>query len=814
MRPSTSVNHVVGSQNCRFCSKTLVLWKRLFQTGNVIKRRPNMMLMLKRLKLENWKSHQATELDFEKGTNVLVGIMGSGKTSVVEAISFGLFGTFPSLQAKKVTLDELIARGGQSNASVEIEFEGGGKTYTIARGIRRGKGSAAEIREGGAVLEVNPRNVTELVSRILGMDYDLFSKAVYSEQNGIDYFLRIPRGQRMGHIDRMLKLDRYGTAREGCVALKNKAKAGTSGALKVIADMENERPEEALSEAEAAARKLGVEIEDMRLEAKALSEERERLEAELSRAEVARKSADDANRRLGALKAALEEMGVSFSRLQGRVSGVPDIASLRMRSKEAEAAREERKAAELRLREETAAMNATLQRLKSRDIPELHRRNVDMESAEKALARLEAEFPDLENAMKRSREAAEGLRAAVDVMESKAAETKKYLGVVGGGRCPACSQPVTEEMRIELENARREELCSITAAIEGKKKELHALRQSVAAMERAMQERSGLVAKLKDRSSIMDQLLEVERAVKGNAERGKSVAAELKKAAEAAAAAEERSKAAAAGLQRAEMEMADFRALGELRERMTASATEMAGLARDVNAMEASLVGVDVPALRTAFTSAASAAASASARLAGSLAMLYEKERFERELAAKVGTLQRYRQEAEEHEAAMGILDRLESALSATQQQLREEFVKSVNGIMNALWPRLYPYDDYSEVRLAVDGDYVLQLRRGDEWLSADGAASGGERSLACLALRIAFSLAFMPNLRWLILDEPTHNLDANAVEKLAEVLRERSHLFAEQLFVITHDERLSDGLRSIRLERDKVGDGPTKVIL
>jgi DNA repair exonuclease SbcCD ATPase subunit len=134
---------------------------------------------------------------------------------------------------------------------------------------------------------------------------------------------------------------------------------------------------------------------------------------------------------------------------------------------------------------------------------------------------------------------------------------------------------------------------------------------------------------------------------------------------------------------------------------------------------------------------------------------------------------------------------------------------------MNKIWGELYPYPDFSEIRLMIDKDYVLQLKGSRGWVSVEGIVSGGERSLASLALRIAFSLAFTPNLRWMILDEPTHNLDANAIQHFGDILRDKLGYFAEQVFLITHEEKLSDSIGGsvYKLERDKENDGVTKVL-
>ena len=64
--------------------------------------------MITKLVLDNWRSHEHSEFEFENGTNVLVGAMGSGKTSAMDDICFALFGTFPALQARKLKLDQVI----------------------------------------------------------------------------------------------------------------------------------------------------------------------------------------------------------------------------------------------------------------------------------------------------------------------------------------------------------------------------------------------------------------------------------------------------------------------------------------------------------------------------------------------------------------------------------------------------------------------------------------------------------------------------------------------------------------------------------
>ena len=75
-------------------------------------------------------------------------------------------------------------------------------------------------------------------------------------------------------------------------------------------------------------------------------------------------------------------------------------------------------------------------------------------------------------------------------------------------------------------------------------------------------------------------------------------------------------------------------------------------------------------------------------------------------------------------------------------------------------------------------------------------------------------SMVIVPNLKWLILDEPTHNLDAQGISKMIEVFSNSLPSIVEQIFVITHDEALKQvhNARIYEFSRDKSINEPTKI--
>jgi exonuclease SbcC len=154
------------------------------------------------------------------------------------------------------------------------------------------------------------------------------------------------------------------------------------------------------------------------------------------------------------------------------------------------------------------------------------------------------------------------------------------------------------------------------------------------------------------------------------------------------------------------------------------------------------------------------------------------------------------------------------TALIETQANLRSSLIEAINSAMNEIWSIFYPYKDYSAIRLSAgEKDYQFEIM-SDSWKTLESVASGGERACAALTLRVALAMVLTPNLSWLILDEPTHNLDKEAVELLSQTLQYKVPEVVKQTFVITHDEALmgSEFASSYKLNRDKGNFGATTV--
>ncbi len=157
------------------------------------------------LVIEGFRSYdQRTVFDWRGRQLVgIVGPIGSGKSSILDAITFALYGKTPVFERENKTL----IREGNEAARVELAFEVEGQEFRVLRVLsRRGPGQHALYRvlsAGlGPVLDCErERQVGERIEQLLGLDFHAFCRSVLLAQNRFAEFLHAAPGDR----DQVLK---------------------------------------------------------------------------------------------------------------------------------------------------------------------------------------------------------------------------------------------------------------------------------------------------------------------------------------------------------------------------------------------------------------------------------------------------------------------------------------------------------------------------------------------------------------------------------------------------------------------------------
>ena len=170
-----------------------------------------------RLKLENFTcfGHGPVEVDFTSlELFAITGRTGAGKSSLLDAMIFALYGSVPRIGAKG--LSELISLG-RERMTVVLDFSVGNRSFRATRIVRRAATSEARLDEltgeQARPLTSGGRETACEIVRLLGVPYDTFIQAVVLPQGQFATFLKSAPGQRRAILRELLHLQVYETMR-------------------------------------------------------------------------------------------------------------------------------------------------------------------------------------------------------------------------------------------------------------------------------------------------------------------------------------------------------------------------------------------------------------------------------------------------------------------------------------------------------------------------------------------------------------------------------------------------------------------------
>lgn len=151
------------------------------------------------------------QLDDAK-TTLVVGHNGSGKTTMIDAISYALFGR----GYRSVNKPQLINSVNQKDCVVELEFSTNGQYYKIVRGMRP---AVFEIYKNGHLLnqDAKARDYQALLEQnILGLNHRTFHQVVILGSSSYIPFMKLPAGARRQVIEDILDINVFSKMTVAC----------------------------------------------------------------------------------------------------------------------------------------------------------------------------------------------------------------------------------------------------------------------------------------------------------------------------------------------------------------------------------------------------------------------------------------------------------------------------------------------------------------------------------------------------------------------------------------------------------------------
>ena len=163
------------------------------------------MITFKTIRYRNFLStgNQFTEIDFQKHhTNLIIGTNGSGKSTMLDALTFALF----NKPFRKINKPQLINTTNEKDCVVEIEFSINSRNYLVRRGI---KPNIFDIEVNGNLLhkEADDRvNQKILEESILKVNYKSFTQIVILGSSTFVPFMQLTTANRREVIEDLLDI--------------------------------------------------------------------------------------------------------------------------------------------------------------------------------------------------------------------------------------------------------------------------------------------------------------------------------------------------------------------------------------------------------------------------------------------------------------------------------------------------------------------------------------------------------------------------------------------------------------------------------
>src|SRR5438067_8406375 len=164
-------------------------------------------MRLNSIHLVNFRQHANTRIAFDLGLTGIIGPNGSGKTTILEAIAWALYGN----AATRGTRDSIrFSRAApRSTVRVELDFELGGHRYRVVRGL-----TSAELYLDGATTPIanSITGVAELLQRRLGMTRAEFFNTYFTGQKELNVMAAMGPSDRAQFLSRVLGYEKLRAA--------------------------------------------------------------------------------------------------------------------------------------------------------------------------------------------------------------------------------------------------------------------------------------------------------------------------------------------------------------------------------------------------------------------------------------------------------------------------------------------------------------------------------------------------------------------------------------------------------------------------
>ena len=176
-------------------------------------------MIIKKLRLENIRSYKEQIIEIPLGKTLFEGDIGSGKSTILMAIEFALFGLGSERGGS-------LLKAGENEGSVSLIFEADGKEYTVQRRIVKKRNAYVQdecvLKTENGAMKYSPTEIKEKILEILDFNEPpdpkaqslIYRYAIYTPQEEIKSVLALKPDLRLQTMRKAFRLEDYKVATE------------------------------------------------------------------------------------------------------------------------------------------------------------------------------------------------------------------------------------------------------------------------------------------------------------------------------------------------------------------------------------------------------------------------------------------------------------------------------------------------------------------------------------------------------------------------------------------------------------------------
>jgi len=778
------------------------------------------------LDLKNFRQHIDSKINFTNGVTGIIGPNGAGKTTILEAIAWALYGA-PAVRGTNDTIRSSAAQGG-SKASVTLVFELSGQVYKVTRVLDgSGRSGQASLEVNGKPLRSGMSEVSDAITRILGMDYRAFFTSFFTGQKQLEFMAQLDGRQRAAAISRMLGYDRLIKARDQANEDRKGLQREIEGLEKGLANPEELKERRKEAEAKLAFAEDGLHEAEAKFK---LAEELvEQLKPLKETSEQKAKRHDELTRKIELVQADIKHLEVQLTQLsaeqQDLANKAKELESLKPDLERYEkAGKEYKELSELQKyeseRQQLGGQISALERdiksleLRAKQIADVDERHI---KASNLLNETESALSDLDEVIRTHCDEMltheQSVRVRIEEYERhhREIEEKRARIAEAGveGNCPLCERPLGDELGKVLGNFDAQ-MSDLTQKMARLRHEAEKKRKSMESKLRTLEvERKKLadkVEEIKRRKKEVDALVVERDRIAGTLEEKKQQLAELcaklaaiptgfdlarfqelRKIGEELRPVRDRAVALRAALERLPLIEKQTREINaeldrknsevaiakEMLDKLAFSPEEHIQIIQKFDQAMMNLNNIQLEKERRR------------GEVAAAKATLTEVKREEDVYNMKIENLKAKRAEHLHLQVVSEALDRLRTELN---DRIRPELEVIASELLDAITDGRYN-------TLRINEDYRAVIKDDGE---DKPVISGGEEDVVNLALRLAISQMIADRagqpFSLLVLDEVFGSLDDTRRDNVIALLQNLKNRF-EQIILITHIESIHDAV-------------------